>query len=135
MYRKIEKPPLPSAVPPQIIQQRQHYYDPHASSTYTKMTTFQPIQQGSGSQSNIPFNNMHQQQQQQQQHLQFYEKSSQLPLQVQNYNKNLSQATQQQRPSPPRHVNTWHHQHAKLPYPSQVGLDPNIAFINHEATG
>lgn len=128
-------------MPPQIIQQRQHYYDPHAASpSYTKMTTFQPIQQqvvsnnGSSVQANMPFNNN--QLQQQQQHLQFYEKSSQLPMQVQNYSKNMSQAPQhQQRPSPPRHVNTWHHQHtAKIPYPSHV-VDPNMAFINHEATG
>lgn len=127
-------------MPPQIIQQRQHYYDPHAASpSYTKMTTFQPIQQqvvsnnGSSPQANMPFNNN---QLQQQQHLQFYEKSSQLPMQVQNYSKNMSQAPQhQQRPSPPRHVNTWHHQHtAKIPYPSHV-VDPNMAFINHEATG
>lgn len=123
-------------MPPQIMQQRQHFHDPHGgtSPSYTKMITFQPIQQGSGnnngSQSNLPYN-----QQQHLQQLQFYEKSSQLPLQAQNYNKNMSQTSQTQRPSPPRHVNTWHHQHATptTTYPAHV--DPNMAFINHEATG
>lgn len=127
-------------MPPQIIQQqRQHFYEPPASS-YTKMTTFQPIQQGSGNlgspTTNIPFNNIQQQQQMQlqQQHLQFYEKSFQLPPHVQNYNKNMS--PQHQRPSPPPHpnANAWHHQHAKS-YSNQVVVDPNVAFINNESAG
>lgn len=121
-------------MPPQIIQQRQqqHFYDPHAgvatTSNYTKMTTFQPIQQPGNGSNMMAFNNNLQQQQQQQ--IQFYEKPS--PIQAQSYNMNQSM---QQRPSPPRqHVNTWH-QHTKTAGYSTGTVDPNVAFINNESAG
>ncbi|XP_063699935.1 spectrin beta chain, non-erythrocytic 5 isoform X3 [Culicoides brevitarsis] len=133
--RLSEKPPLPTAMPPQIIQhqRQQHYFDPQhgnvaTTSTYTKMTTFQPIQQPGNGSNVMSFNNNQQLLHQQQQQMQFYEKPS--PIQAQSFN--LSH----QRPSPPRqNVNTWHqHTTTKTTYSPGIN-DPNIAFINNESAG
>lgn len=133
---------MPTAISPHAIHHKQQYFDPYGSPS-PKMTTFQPIQHTSGNDNGSHSNQMSYQNNQgivvQQQQIHFYEKLPQVSsIPTQNYNLNVNQTSYQQRPSPPRHMNSWHQQRPQINVgnaPSLAHADPNMAFINHEATG